>query len=86
MDTEVRQDAARWIGKSSDVRRGRWRTLRDAAVSLRRDSRTIAGRDEPVRHKLAHLRELVAMVGWYVADFSRPGTTAELRRELLEPR
>lgn len=70
----------------SSVPRGRWGTLREAAGFLKRDSRTIAGRDEPVRNKVAHLRELVAMVWWYVVDFSRSGTTAELRRELLDPR
>jgi rhamnosyltransferase len=71
---------------ASDVPRGRWRTLREAAAFLRRDSRKIAGRDESLRQKLAHLRELVAMVWWYMVDFSRSGTTAELRRELLDSR
>jgi rhamnosyltransferase len=89
-DESPRAQARRLIdlhrGSRSDVPRGRWRTLREAAGLLRRDSRTIARRNEPVRHKLAHLRGLIATVWWYVVDFTKPGTTAELRRELLDPR
>jgi rhamnosyltransferase len=88
-DESPRAQARRLIDLSrvgASAPRRRWSTLREAAGLLKRHSYAIAGRDEPFRDKLAHLRELVAMVGWYVADFSRPGTTAELRRELLEPR
>jgi rhamnosyltransferase len=88
-DESPRAQARRLIDlhrADASVPRGRWSTLREAAAFLKRDLGAIVGRDEPVRNKLAHLRELVAMVWWYVVDFSRSGTTAELRRELLDSR
>ena len=60
--------------------RTRRRTLREAAGLFYRDARAILGLEEPPRRKLAHLAELLRVVGWYVADFSRSGTTAERRR------
>ncbi|MGH2745529.1 MAG: glycosyltransferase family 2 protein [Thermoleophilaceae bacterium] len=57
------------------------RTLREASAFLYRDTKLIAGLDEPPRRKLAHFVELVRVASYYVADFSRSGTTAELRRE-----
>jgi glycosyltransferase involved in cell wall biosynthesis len=57
------------------------RTLREAASMLFHDSRAISSLDEPIRRKLAYFVELLRMVGFYVVDFSRSGTTAERRRE-----
>jgi rhamnosyltransferase len=65
---------------SPDERRTRRRTVREAAGLLYRDSRSIAGLDEPAGRKLGHLVELVRTVSYYVVDFSRSGTTAERRR------
>lgn len=60
--------------------RGLRHTLREAATYLKRDLRLIVGLDEPLRRRLAHARDLVRMVFFYVIDFSRVGSTAELRR------
>jgi glycosyltransferase involved in cell wall biosynthesis len=64
-----------------DGRRTRRRTLRDAVGMFLRDSRKIAGLDDPFHRKLIYLVDLVKMVGYYIIDFSRLGTTAERRRE-----
>jgi glycosyltransferase involved in cell wall biosynthesis len=61
--------------------RRRFRTVREAAGMLFRDSRKILGLDEPLRRKLVYLADLLKMVSYYVVDFSRAGTTAERRRE-----
>lgn len=57
------------------------RTCHEASGFLRRDARWIFSLDLPFRRKVAHLAELVATVVYYVIDFSRPGTTAERRRQ-----
>jgi GT2 family glycosyltransferase len=55
-------------------------TIREAATYLYRDLRLIVGLDEPLKAKLAHARDAVAMAVYYVADFSKAGSTAEHRR------
>lgn len=57
------------------------RTLREAAGLLYRDGSSIVALDESPRRKAVHLADLLCMVGYYVVDFSRAGTTAERRRE-----
>ena len=59
------------------------RTLREAAAFYRRDARSILGLEEPIRRRLAYLTELSATVVYYLADFSKAGSTAERRR--LDP-
>lgn len=59
--------------------RRRRHTLREAATYLKRDLRLIVGLDEPRTRKLGHLRDALAMATYYVADFDRRGSTAELR-------
>ncbi len=61
--------------------RTRRRTLREAAGLLFRDSRQIFALDEPLQRKLVYLVDLLRVACYYVADFSRSGTTAERRRE-----
>lgn len=56
------------------------RTLREAAGYLYRDLRLIVGLDEPARRKIAYARSALAMVSYYVLDFSKAGSTAELRQ------
>jgi glycosyltransferase involved in cell wall biosynthesis len=60
--------------------RSRRRTLREGAGLLFLNTRKILGLDEPARRKVAYLADLVRMVGYYILDFSRSGTTAERRR------
>lgn len=57
------------------------RTLREAATYLYRDLRLIGQLAEPPRRKLAHAGHVIRMVFYYVTDFSRSGSTAELRRD-----
>lgn len=64
-----------------EKRRTRRRTLREAAGFFSRDARAILALDEPARHKLAYLVELLNVVRYYVTDFSQSGTTAERRRD-----
>jgi glycosyltransferase involved in cell wall biosynthesis len=82
-DESPREQARRLldINRAADPDAPRRRALREAAAYLRRDSKAIARLDAPVRHKLAYLGDLLAMVVYYVLDFSRTGTTAERRRE-----
>jgi glycosyltransferase involved in cell wall biosynthesis len=82
-DESPREQARRLldINRAADPDAPRRRALREAAAYLRRDSKAIARLDAPVRRKLAYLGDLLAMVGYYVVDFSRGGTTAERRRE-----
>ena len=69
-------------GQTADaVEIPRRRQLREAVGFLVRDARLIARLDEPVRRKLAHLRGLLQTVFYYVVDFSRPESTAVLRRQ-----
>ena len=68
------------VDAEAGFRQRRWR-LREAAGMLLRDSRKILSLDEPFRHKVAYLADLLQMVSYYVVDFSRSGTTAERRRE-----
>jgi glycosyltransferase involved in cell wall biosynthesis len=65
----------------TDRSRRRSRAVREGAGILGRDGAKILGLDEPVRRKVLYLAELVRMVYYYIADFSRAGTTAERRRE-----
>jgi rhamnosyltransferase len=58
----------------------RRRALREGAGMFVRDSAKILALDEPVRRKLAYIFELGQMVFYYIADFSKTGTTAERRR------
>jgi rhamnosyltransferase len=60
--------------------RTRRRTVREAAGLLYRDSTSILRLGQPLRRKLSLLSELARTAGYYVADFSRSGTTAERRR------
>ncbi len=69
------------INRVEEARRSPLRTLREAARLLYRDGRAILRLPARPRRKLAHLAELVQMVGYYVADFSRSGTTAQRRRQ-----
>ena len=55
-------------------------TLREAATYLYRDLRMIAQLDEPAAAKLRHTGDAVAMAGFYLADFSKAGSTAEHRQ------
>jgi glycosyltransferase involved in cell wall biosynthesis len=82
-DETPREQARRLldINRASDPDAPRRKALREAAAYLRRDAKAIAGLDVPVRRKLAYLGNLLAMVAYYVVDFSRRGTTAERRRE-----
>ena len=64
----------------TDEDRTRRRTLREAAGLLYRDGTSILALDQPPRRKAAELAELVRTASYYVTDFSRSGTTAELRR------
>jgi len=68
------------VGDGHAGLRTRRRTLREAARLLRNDSSAILRLDEPPARKLAHLADLACTVSYYVADFSRAGTTAERRR------
>lgn len=61
--------------------RTRRKTLREAAGLLYRDGSAILALHAPVRRKVVNLADLLCMVCFYVADFSRAGTTAERRRE-----
>jgi rhamnosyltransferase len=67
------------INRIGDGERTRMRTLREAGGYLRRDARSILRLDEPLGRKLSYLTELLRTVFFYVADFSRAGTTAERR-------
>jgi glycosyltransferase involved in cell wall biosynthesis len=69
------------INRVRPDKRTRLRTLREAAGYLRRDARRILALDDPFRRKLAYLAELACTAWFYVADFSRAGTTAERRAE-----
>jgi rhamnosyltransferase len=69
------------INRVNHAKRTPLRTFREAAGFFRRDARSILELEEPARRKLAYLGELAATVGYYVVDFSRPGTTAERRRD-----
>jgi glycosyltransferase involved in cell wall biosynthesis len=60
--------------------RTRRRTLREAVGLLVRDSRQIVALDESAWRKLTYVVDLMRVAFFYVADFSRSGTTAELRR------
>ena len=60
----------------------RRQTPREATGYLVRDSRAILALDESPRSKLGYLAEHFKVVCYYVADFARPGTTAEHRREV----
>ena len=85
-DESARDQARRLIdiNRVGDTERSprTWRrTFREAARLLYRDSSSIMSLEDPPRRKLAHLGELARMVGYYVVDFSRAGTTAERRRE-----
>jgi GT2 family glycosyltransferase len=61
-------------------RHARLRTMREAGGLFARDARWILGLDEPLRRKVAHLRDLMLVAFYYVLDFSQAGTTAERRR------
>ncbi|HET8757046.1 MAG TPA: glycosyltransferase family A protein [Solirubrobacteraceae bacterium] len=82
-DETPREQARRLldINRAADPGAPRRRALREAAAYLRRDATAIARLDAPVRRKVAYLGDVLAMVAYYVADFSRRGTTAERRRE-----
>ena len=69
------------IGESPAAPRTRRRTLREAGGLVYRGARAILGLEEPLSGKLAHLAGLLGTAWYYVVDFSRPGTTAELRRD-----
>jgi rhamnosyltransferase len=73
-------DIYRAHDEASRVPRTRRRTVRDAAVLLIRDGTTISRLDEPFGRRLAYWVELAKMVGYFVVDFTRSGTTAERRR------
>jgi GT2 family glycosyltransferase len=55
-------------------------TLREAATYLYRDLRLIVGLREPLGAKLRHARDAAATAGYYLADFSKSGSTAEHRQ------
>lgn len=83
-DESPRELARRLIdlnrGGTLAVRRRTLRhTLREAVGYLYRDLRLVANLDEPTRRQLAYALEVVRMVSWYVVDFGKPGSTAELR-------
>jgi glycosyltransferase involved in cell wall biosynthesis len=80
-DETPREQARRLIdiNRAGDAPRPWWKALREAAGYVRRDAKAILALDEPIRRKIAHLANLLAMVAHYVADFSRSGTTAEHR-------
>jgi rhamnosyltransferase len=83
---DVRAQARRLIdinrvGDSEARPRTRRRTLREAAGLLFRESKKVVSLDEPRRRKPGYLVELLRVAFYYVADFSRTGTTAERRRE-----
>jgi glycosyltransferase involved in cell wall biosynthesis len=82
-DETPREQARRLldINRAADPDPPLRRALREAAAYLLRDSKAIARLDVPARRKLAYLGELLAIIGYYVVDFSRAGTTAERRRE-----
>jgi glycosyltransferase involved in cell wall biosynthesis len=82
-DESPREQARRLldINRAADPDAPRRRAVREAAAYLRRDSKAIARLDAPARRKLAYLGNLLAMVVYYVVDFSRSGTTAERRRK-----
>jgi rhamnosyltransferase len=82
-DETPREQARRLldINRAADADPPRWRALREAAIYLRRDSKAILRLDEPLKRKIAHMGDLLAMVAYYVVDFARTGTTAERRRE-----
>jgi rhamnosyltransferase len=63
--------------------RSRHRVVRDALGLVYRDSRSIAALDEPIARKAEYVGEVVRTAYYYVLDYSRPGTTAELRRDEL---
>lgn len=68
-------------GTTSHIPRTRTRTVREAAGLVFRDSKLIRGLDEPLKRKLGHLGGLLQTAFYYVRDFSRTGSTAELRRD-----
>jgi len=80
-DETPREQARRLldINRAADHDAPRRRALREAAAYLRRDAKAIAGLDAPARRKVTYLGNLLAMVAYYVIDFSRSGTTAERR-------
>jgi rhamnosyltransferase len=80
-DESPREQARRLIdiNRAGDAPRPWWQPLREAAGYLRRDAKAILGLAEPPRRKVAHLANLTAMVGYYLLDFSRSGTTAQHR-------
>jgi rhamnosyltransferase len=55
-------------------------TLREAVTYLYRDLRMIARLDEPAKAKLRHVGDALAVAGYYLADFSKAGSTAEHRQ------
>jgi hypothetical protein len=63
--------------------RSRLSVLRDALGLVYRDSRSIAALDEPITRKASHVGEVVRTAYYYARDYSRPGTTAERRRDEL---
>jgi rhamnosyltransferase len=80
-DETPREQARRLIdiNRAGEAPRPWWMPLREAAGYLRRDAKAILRLDEPIRRKVAHLGNLLAMVAYYLLDFSRSGTTAEHR-------
>jgi glycosyltransferase involved in cell wall biosynthesis len=61
--------------------RSRRRVLHDALGLVYRDARSIVALDEPIARKIDYVGELVRTAYYYVLDYSRPGTTAERRRD-----
>lgn len=84
-DESPRAQARRMIdiNRVNDDRlpRTRRRTVREGLGYLVRDSAKILALDESISRKAAYLVDLLQTVGYYIADFSRRGTTAERRRE-----
>ena len=82
-DETPREQARRLIdinrAAAGDARPAWWRPLRDAASYLRRDAKAILALADPPQRKAAHLANLACMVGFYLVDFWRSGTTAERR-------
>ena len=68
-------------GTTSHLARTRRRTLREAAGLVFRDAKIIRSLDESRKRKLGHLRGLLQTAFYYVRDFSKTGSTAQLRRD-----
>ena len=66
---------------ATPLRGSRGRTIRDAAGLVYRDSSSIFALEEPILRKLGYMVELARTAWYYVVDYSRPGTTAEHRRD-----